>query len=103
MTTAISFNADMAPACAQVGVWTQTGNARPQKQNTDDELALRAKLKPLGLEIPYSITSSARARTDGGIPIPSARAVLRFTAKLNSVGCSTGSLPGLAPLKILCT
>ena len=48
----------------------------------------------------YSITSSARARTDGGMVRPSALAVLRFTASSNFVGCKTGKSLGLAPLRI---
>jgi hypothetical protein len=49
----------------------------------------------------YSITSSARASSVGGISIPSARAVLRLTTSSNLVGCSTGRSAGLAPLRIL--
>ena len=48
----------------------------------------------------YSITSSARARSDGGTSIPSDFAVLRLMASKNLVGCSIGSSAGLAPLRI---
>ena len=51
----------------------------------------------------YSITSSARARTFGGISRPSASAVLRFTTSSNRVGCSIGRSPGLEPVSILST
>src|SRR6516164_7377270 len=51
----------------------------------------------------YSMTSSARARTEGGIVSPSALAVLRLTTSLNLVGCCTGRSAGLAPFKILST
>src|SRR4051812_50004822 len=51
----------------------------------------------------YSITSSARARRDAGIAMPSALAVFRLINNSNFVGCSTGRSPGLAPLKILST
>src|ERR1700730_5633091 len=47
----------------------------------------------------HSITSSARARSDGGTSRPSALAVLRLITKSNFVGCSTGMSPGAAPLK----
>ena len=51
----------------------------------------------------YSITSSARASTLGGIARRSAFAVLRLIASSNFVGCSTGRSDGLAPFKILST
>src|SRR5215471_16736063 len=49
----------------------------------------------------YSMTSSARARTDGGIVSPSALAVLRLTTSSNRVGCWAGVSPGRAPFSIL--
>src|SRR5262249_6785288 len=49
------------------------------------------------------ITSSARRRSDGGIVIPSALAVLRLRTSLNFMACSTGTLAGLAPFRILST
>jgi predicted ATPase len=64
--------------------------------------AVAEDLKGSGREI-YSITSSARARIDGGIVRPSALAVFRLTIKSNLVGCSTGRSAGLAPLRILST
>ena len=51
----------------------------------------------------YSITWSARASTYGGIVRPSALAVLRLITSSNCVGCSIGSSPALAPLRILST
>jgi hypothetical protein len=51
----------------------------------------------------YSITSSARTRTDGGIFNPSALAALLLTTNSSLVGNSTGRSPGLAPLRILFT
>ena len=52
---------------------------------------------------PHSITSSARARSTGGIVRPSARAVLRLITSSNVVGCSTGRSPGFSPLRIRST
>jgi hypothetical protein len=49
------------------------------------------------------ITLSARAMTLSGIVRPSDAAVLRFTPSSKTVGCSTGSSAGSAPLKILST
>jgi hypothetical protein len=51
----------------------------------------------------YSMTSSARASTAGGMVIPSALAVFRLITSSNFVGCSTGRSAGLAPLRILST
>src|SRR6266571_7791545 len=51
----------------------------------------------------HSITSSARASSEGGTSIPSALAVLRLMRNSNLVGCSTGRSPGLAPFSILST
>jgi hypothetical protein len=51
----------------------------------------------------YSITSSARASSVGGISRPSALAALRLKIVVNLVACSTGMSPGLAPLRILST
>src|SRR4029453_1185554 len=51
----------------------------------------------------YSITWSARWRSDGGIVRPRALAVLRLMISSNLVGCSTGRSPDLAPLRIFAT
>src|SRR5262249_44627400 len=51
----------------------------------------------------HSITSSARARSVGGISRPSALAVVRLTTSSNLVGCSTGRSAGFAPRRILST
>ena len=65
------------------------------------EEAQRASDKPAPVH--YSITSSARSRSEGGIVSPSALAVLRLTTNSNLVGCSIGRSAGLAPLRILST
>jgi hypothetical protein len=51
----------------------------------------------------YSITSSARARMEGGRVMPSCLAVLRLTANSNTVGCSIGSSPGDVLRRMLAT
>ena len=56
-----------------------------------------------GAPVHYSITSSARASTEGGIVRPRAFAVLRLITNSNFVGCSMGRSAGLAPLRILST
>jgi hypothetical protein len=52
---------------------------------------------------PHSIRSSALARSDGGIAMPNAFAVLRLITSSNFVACSIGRSDGLAPFKILST
>ena len=51
----------------------------------------------------YSITSSARSKTDVGSVMPKAFAVLRLTTSSKIVPCSIGSSEGLAPLSIAAT
>src|SRR6516165_206002 len=51
----------------------------------------------------HSITSSARARSEGGTVRPSAFAVLRLITSSTLVACSTGRSLGLAPRNILST
>jgi hypothetical protein len=51
----------------------------------------------------YSITWSARRSSDGGTVRPSAFAVLRLMTRRKRLGCSIGSSPAFAPLKILST
>src|SRR6516162_6450944 len=59
----------------------------------------------LNLPLPshHSITSSARASSDGRIVRPSAVAVIRLMTRSNLIGCSTGKLAGFAPRRILST
>jgi hypothetical protein len=70
-------------------LWTTTGASahavRPGPQN----VLARAPSA-------YSITSSARARIDGGTVRPSDFAVLRLTTNWKLVACSIGKSPGLA-------
>src|SRR5450631_1256787 len=51
----------------------------------------------------YSITSSARPSSVGGILNPIVRAVLRLNLSRNLVGNSTGRSDGFLPLRILST
>src|SRR5215469_2929366 len=51
----------------------------------------------------HSMTSSARARIDGGTVRPSVFDVLRLITSSNVVGCWTGRSAGLAPLRSLPT
>src|SRR5262249_51174244 len=50
----------------------------------------------LSTEVGYSITSLARASSDGGSAIPNAFAVFILTTRSNLVGCSTGISAGFA-------
>src|SRR6516162_8950739 len=49
----------------------------------------------------HSMTSSARARIEGGTVRPSSFAVLRLTTSSKVVGCWTGRSAGFSPLRIL--
>src|SRR5262245_20423780 len=51
----------------------------------------------------YSITSSAKASSFGGISSPKAFAALRLTTNSNLVGCITGRSAGMMPPTILPT
>ena len=71
-----------------------------------DIVSLRAYVRkvPINDIAPaHSITSSARASSDGGTSMPSALAALRLMTSSNLVGCSTGRLAGDAPFRILST
>ena len=52
---------------------------------------------------PYSITSSARASSDGGTVRPSALAVLRLMTNSYLVGACTGRSAGFSPLRMRST
>src|SRR5215467_10786247 len=51
----------------------------------------------------HSITSSARASSDGGTSMPSALAVVRLMIRSNLLGCSTGISAGFVPRRTLST
>jgi hypothetical protein len=51
----------------------------------------------------YSITSSARASSEGGTMRPNALAAVKLMMRSNLVGCSTGRSAGFAPRNILST
>src|SRR6476469_3260999 len=51
----------------------------------------------------HSITSSARASSDGGTSRPRTFAAVRLITSSNFVGNSTGTSPGFVPFKILST
>src|SRR3989442_14809046 len=55
------------------------------------------------LQRDHSMTRSALLANDCGIVSPSAFGVFRLMTSSNLVGCSTGSSPGLTPLRILST
>src|SRR5262249_25566620 len=55
------------------------------------------------IEPSHSMTSSARARIDGGTVGPSAVAVFKLMTSSNLVGCSIGRSAGSTPLRIFPT
>ena len=77
------------------GLLLRTRCERPRRHRAADQ---RYEFPP-----PHSITSSARASSDGGTSRPSAFAVLRLKMSSNFVGCSIGRSAGLAPLRMRST
>src|SRR4051812_4109868 len=67
---------------------------------------LTAVLRPGNAEYLHRahwITSSARSSRSDGMRTPIVFAALRLMTSSNCLGCSTGRLAGLAPLRILST
>jgi hypothetical protein len=60
----------------------------------------RAAIPTYKCSISYSITSSARASSDGGTVRPSAFAVLRLIANSYLVGACTGRSAAFSPLRM---
>ena len=79
----------------------------PQKRTSVERLRMSALCQKQTHAVQqkgrYSITSSARASSVGGIVNPSALAVLRLMTNSNLVGCWTGRSAGFTPFKILST
>src|SRR5262249_52504622 len=67
---------------------------RPRNRGADQ----RDELAPFQFR-DHSITSSARARSEGGTSKRSALAVLRLITSSNLLDCTTGRSAGLAPLR----
>jgi len=63
----------------------------------------KADILRCGKEHRYSITSSARASSAGGISRPMVLAVFRLRTRSNLVGCTTGRSAGLSPLRMRAT
>src|SRR5829696_33167 len=74
--------------CRQLRRLLRVRRNRPRYRSTNE---------PNKLPSFHSITSSARARREGGMVRPMALAVLRLTTSSNLVGCCTGSSPGFSP------
>jgi len=88
-------NRYLSRGCADVPSFLRPRRERPGNLGTTNK---RYELSP-----PHSITSSARARSDGGTVRPSTVAVVRLITRSNLVGCSTGISPGFVPRRILST
>ena len=80
--------------------------ASPRGRASSRRDPMRIKTRTRGgsrLTVHYSMTRSARAKSEGGIVRPRVLAVLRLMNSSNLVGRSTGRSPGLMPLRILST
>ena len=82
---------------------TPASDAVERDPGYDDQSPASMGLSTVGVFIAYSITWSARCRSDGGIVRPRALAILRLITSSNVAGCSMGRSAGLAPLRILST
>src|SRR6516165_12132718 len=80
--------------------WTQS--CRSFTGRDGEKFFIAAVRVRLGLraETGYLMTTSARARIDGGIVRPRDPAVLRLTTSSNPSGLRTGKSTGFAPLRI---
>jgi hypothetical protein len=70
-----------------------------QQNPSDTGLECGQPWRPFRAKKTYSITSSASARSVGGMARPSALAVLRLITSSNVTGCMTGRSIVLAPLR----
>jgi len=96
----------MSPRGSRAGIPLSWAMSRYGSESRHQVVSLRC---PLSAKIDqrasyenwtYSMSSSARMRTDRGTSTPSLLAVLRFTSKLILAGNSTGRSAGLVPLRI---
>ena len=91
---------------SQLGGLFRLGNASPMSRCSSEGKISLSEGVAIGAGSPspaHSMTWSARASSAGGIVNPRALAVLRLMTNSNLVGCSIGSSPGFAPLRILST
>jgi hypothetical protein len=84
------------PVAISAVCFQQSGNA----SRSSTALSQRPFRKPVGI---HSITSSARASSDGGISKPSAFAVLRLMTSSYFVGACTGKSAGFSPRRMRST
>jgi hypothetical protein len=98
---ALASHADSDVADAGPGVEPGTERPKGDALGSPAKPTAAHKSRPRWSSTLYSMTSSARARIDGGIVRPSARAVLRLMTSRYCEACSTGRSPGLAPFRIL--
>src|SRR5207237_4947865 len=89
--------ADIGARLDHVRFTPESGHSLPQSECL---LWAKSRLMHCSKQPYYSITSSARARSEAGTSMPSALAVLRLITSRKLVGCWTGRSPTLAPLRI---
>jgi hypothetical protein len=88
------------PAPNNVRCYSNSGHSRVC---LECPLCANSGLMQCSNQPPYSITSSARSSSVGGIVRPIAFAVLRLITSSNVVGCSIGRSLGFAPAMIFLT
>ena len=87
---AIAEKANQAPEGARQPVGSSFGPLRNVLRNQDPDRTCRVR---------YSITSSARASSEGGTSSPSALAVFRLINSSNVVGRMMGISAGFSPFR----
>ena len=75
------------------------GSNVPKATVPNQNVVRRAAIKTR-LQMIYSITSSASARSFAGMSRPSVLAVLRLMINSNFDGCATGKSDGFSPLRM---
>jgi hypothetical protein len=91
---------DIVPLAYEVRFTPVNGHHRPIRSGPK---SANKRLMHCSNLTAYSITSSARASSDGETVNPSAFAVLRLTASRYFVGACAGRLAGFSPLKMRST
>ncbi len=90
-----------AGRCACLCVESKPKLKAGRQRGCSGRLGCDAEPNPASQQRGHSMTSSAVASNVGEMLSPRALAVLRLTTTWNFIGCSTGSSPGFAPLRIL--
>src|SRR5262249_22521902 len=93
----------LAGARTTTAFWRKVGSARDKEVRARTPRYIGGPNRRPIVDITYSITSSARASTDGGTARPRVFADLMFISILNFVGREGGRSRGFSPLRMRST